>query len=423
MGYIRFILQNPRFLAYGWLLSFGSSFGQTYFVGLFGDHIREEFAINHGEFGLLYSIATIIAGISIAWIGKRVDEVDLRPYTLGVLAGLACACVLMAVAEGVVLLLVCFLMLRLFGQGLMSHTSTTAMARYFGRNRGKAMSFASLGMTTGEALIPLVLSGSASIFAGVIVLIGWRETWWLSAAVVVLFFMPFTQWLLKGHGERDRILQVEMAASETGASGEADGRQWTRGEVLRHSRFYLQLPGVIAAPMLLTGLFIHQAHIFNAKGWPHEWIGTCFLGFAVAKVIGALGIGPMIDRFGTIRLLPWFMPPMAVGMLAIGLFDHPFAAMIYMTLSGIAVGSGIGIIGAMWAEIYGVRHVGAIRAMVSAIMMFSTSLAPLGFGLMFDLGISVDAIAIGCAVYTLAGTVLLYLTAGPQPQPATRDIA
>lgn len=411
MGYIRFILENPRFLAYGWLLSFGSSFGQTYFVGLFGDHIRADFSLSHADYGLYYSLSTIIAGLAMAWIGKRVDEVDLRPYTLGVLAGLAAACILMAVSEGLVLLFACFLMLRLFGQGLMSHTAITSMARYFGPNRGKAMSFGSLGMTAGEAVMPLIVVGA-------IVWIGWRETWWASAGIVVFIYMPLILWLLKGHSARDAALQADLAAQEAAGGGEAGGRQWTRGEVLRHPRFYLQLPGVIAAPMLLTGLFFHQVHIADAKGWSHEWIATCFLGFAIAKVVGALGIGPMIDRFGTIRLLPWFMPPMAVGMFAIGLSDHPFAAMIYMTLSGVAVGSGIGIVGAMWAEIYGVRHVGAIRAMVSAIMMFSTSLAPLGFGLMFDLGVGVDAIAIGCAVYTLAGTVLLYLTAGPRPQVA-----
>ena len=408
MGYIRFIIENPRFLAYGWLLSFGSSFGQTYFLGLFGNHVRTDFSLTHGDFGFYYSIATIIAGLAIAWIGKRVDEVDLRPYTLAVLGGLTVACVLMAVAEGIVLLFFCFLMLRLFGQGLMSHTATTSMARYYTEHRGKAMSFASLGMTAGEAILPIVV-----VF--VIVWIGWRETWWVSAAIVVLFFMPVTRWLLKGHTQRDANLRARMAADAASGTGDAGGRQWTRGEVMRHPRFYLQLPGVIAAPMLLTGLFFHQAHLIDAKGWSHEWFATCFLGFAITKVIGALGIGPMIDRYGTIRLLPWFMPPMAVGMLVMGLSDHPMAAMIYMTLSGVAVGSGIGIIGAMWAEIYGVRHVGAIRAMVSAIMMFSTSLAPLGFGLMFDWGVSVDAIVIGCAAYTLAGTVLLYLTAGPRP--------
>jgi hypothetical protein len=273
------------------------------------------------------------------------------------------------------------------------------------------MSFGSLGMTTGEAVMPLIVVGA-------IVWIGWRETWWASAGIVVFIYMPLILWLLKGHGARDERLRADLAAQEAGGSGGGAGRQWTRGEVLRHPRFYLQLPGVIAAPMLLTGLFFHQVHIVDAKGWSHEWFAACFLGFAIAKVVGALGVGPMIDRFGTIRLLPWFMPPMAVGMFAIGVSDHPFAAMIYMTLSGVAVGSGIGIVGAMWAEIYGVRHVGAIRAMVSAIMMFSTSLAPLGFGLLFDLGIGVDAIAIGCAVYTLAGTVLLYLTAGPRPATA-----
>ncbi|HIJ46378.1 MAG TPA: MFS transporter, partial [Rhodospirillaceae bacterium] len=50
MKYLLFVLDNRRFLAFGLLLVFCSSFGQTYFISLFGNHIRTEFALSHGDF-------------------------------------------------------------------------------------------------------------------------------------------------------------------------------------------------------------------------------------------------------------------------------------------------------------------------------------------------------------------------------------
>lgn len=401
MSYLRFLRGNARFLAYGWLLSFGSSFGQTFYVSLFGAQIRGDYGLSHGDYGLWYSAATILSGIALAWIGKRVDEVDLRPYTLAVLFGLAASCAMMAGGSGPVMLFAAFLGLRLTGQGLMSHTAVTAMARYFERDRGKAMSFSSLGMTTGEALLPVIV-------VALVLWIGWRETWWVSAAFILLVFVPVTLWLLRGHDARDAALKAHLAAAARAGTGDAGRRQWTRPEVMRDPSFYLRVLAIIASPAILTGLFFHQVHVAGEKGWTLAWLATCFLGFAAAKVVGALGSGPLVDRFGAVRLLPLVLPPQALGLAALAISDHPALAMVYMTLCGLSVGAFVAIVGAAWAELYGVRHVGAIRALVSAVMMFSTALAPFGFGALFDGGVTVDAVAWAGAAYTLAGLGLLH---------------
>jgi len=407
MSYLRFLRGNARFLAYGWLLTFGSSFGQTFYVSLFGAQIRADYGLSHGDYGLYYSIATVLSGLGLIWIGKRVDEVDLRPYTVAVLLGLAAACALVAAGDlvggaGLVLLFLAFLGLRLFGQGMMTHTSVTAMARYFERDRGKAMSFASLGMTTGEAILPIVVVAVAAW-------IGWRETWWASTGILIVVFVPLTLWLLKGHGARDEALKARLEAQAKTGTGDAGRRQWTRAEVARDPSFYLRMPAIIASPAIMTGLFFHQVHVAGEKGWTLEWLATCFIGFAIAKVVGALGTGPLVDRFGATRLLPLLMPPQALGLAALAISDHPMAAVFYMTLSGLSVGGYIAIVGASWAELYGVRHIGAIRALISAIMMFSTAIAPVGFGALFDIGVSVNAITWASVVYCVLGMGLLHV--------------
>lgn len=403
-AYGRFVRANARFLAFGFLLSFGSSFGQTFFVSLFGREIRGAMDLSHGEFGGLYSAATLASGFLLAWIGKRIDEIYLPRYASFVVAGLAAACVTMALVPHVAVLALAFLGLRLCGQGLMSHTSVTSMARYFDRDRGKAMSVASLGLPVGEALMPIAA-------VGLIGLIGWRETWGASAAVLLLIFWPAMMWTLAGHRDRDAALAERLAADEAAHAANPSAprqRQWTRAEVARNPNFYLLVAGVIASPMLFTGTFFHQAYVATEKGWPLALLASAFLVFAGTKIAASLLTGPLVDRFGARRLLPWVMPPMVAALAVLGLVDHWIGAFLYLGLAGVNVGAMVATVGAMWAEMYGVRHVGAIRALVTSIMMFSTALAPVGMGALVDLGVTMGSIALGGAVYSVLGMLLLF---------------
>lgn len=397
MEYFAFVRENRRFLAFGFALSLGSSFGQTYFIALFGAEIRGAFELTHGGFGAAYLVATLLSGASMMLIGHRIDTIDLRLFSALVCVGLAAACFAMAAAPSLAVLYLALFVLRLTGQGLMMHTSMTSMARYFEAARGKAMSIASLGMSTGEALFPLV--GVVLIAA-----LGWRGSWAAIGGLVALVLLPLVLWLLKGHGVRHRRM---LAASEEAANGGgATIRQWTREEVLHDPRFYLIMPAVMIPALVLTGLFFHQVYLAEVKGWSLTWLATCFVGFAGAKVAASLVAGPLIDRLGAARVLPWVMPPLVLGLLVLAAFDHPATAFVYMTLAGITVGSGMAAVGALWAEIYGVRHVGSIRALISALMVVATGLAPAAMGAMIDAGVSMSAIAYGSATLTLGAAVL-----------------
>lgn len=402
--YVRFVRANARFLTFGFLLSLGSSFGQTFFVSLFGAEIRTDFALTHAEFGGFYSAATLISGFALIWIGKRIDEIYLPRYASYVTVGLALSCLLLAVTSQVALLVVAFVGLRLCGQGLMTHTSVTSMARYFQRDRGKAMSVASLGLPVGEGLLPLVA-------VGLVGLIGWRETWAVSAAVLLLLFWPAVLWTLRQHRDRDQVLAAQLAADEAAAKDNPAAprqRQWTRAQVMRDPAFYMLLIGVIASPMLFTGTFFHQAHMAAEKGWQLTALAAAFFAFAAAKIGAALVVGTWVDRWGAARVLPWIMPPLVAGLVVLGLVDHWIAAFIYMGLAGVNVGAMVASVGALWAERYGVRHVGAIRALVTAAMMFSTALSPVGMGALIDLGVSMSAIALGGAAYGGFAMMLLF---------------
>lgn len=398
LNYFAFVIENRRFLAFGLSLAFFASFGQTYFVALFGAEIRATFSLSHGEFGGVYSAATLASAASLVWLGRLIDVVDLRLYSALACAGLALACLLMAGMTSTVVLFVAIYGLRLTGQGIMSHASVTSMARYFDSGRGKALSIASLGHSLGNAVFPLAT-------VSLIALVGWRGAWAVIGIGLGVLVVPLVLWTLKGHGERHRRFQ-QRAAADT-PRGTAEHHEWTRREVLRDGRFYRLLPAVMAQPFIMTAFFFHQVHLAQSKGWSLTLVATGFVAFAAAMVATLLAAGPLVDRFGALRVLPYFLIPMALGMVLIATLSHPATVLLYLILFGIGGGLSVTVLGAVWAEIYGVVHLGAIRSMAWALTVFASALSPGAIGWLIDLDVSMATIAAASAGYIVFASALI----------------
>jgi predicted MFS family arabinose efflux permease len=397
-NYIRFAVENRRFLAFGLLLTFSSSFGQTFFVGVFGPEIRAEFGLSHGDWSLVYMAGTLASALVLPWSGRLVDRVDLRHFTFVVCLGLAAACFATVIARNVALLVFAVFLLRQFGQGLMSHTSVTSMARYFDANRGKAVGLASVGFAAGEALLPFLAVLT-------IALIGWRSTYAMAGVVLLVAVAPAGLWLLKGHGERNRR---HLAALDAPAFRQGGSRQWTRAEVLRDRRFYVLLVGIEAPSLISTALFFHHLHLADVKGWSHGWITGNYVIFAIATFATMLLAGRLVDRIGALRLVPLHLLPLGAGLVVLALFDAPLTAPLYLMAMGLTAGLSFTSVVAMWAELYGVRNIGAIKSLVTATMVFASALGPLFMGTLIDAGIGMNLICLMFAAYTIAGTILIW---------------
>ena len=415
MTYIQFIRQQPRFLAFGFLLALSSSFGQTFFIALFGADIRATFSLSHAGFGTIYSMATLTSGLLLIWLGQLLDHVDLRLYSVLVCAGMIGAVFLMALAPSAGVLLIAVLALRLAGQGLLSHTAATSMARYFSAGRGKAISIASLGFFAGEATLPLAM-------VVLIAILGWRQTWGAVGITLAIVLVPLVLWLLRGHGERHRRLLADTVPEAATAAGAAI-RQWTRAEVLRDRRFYVILAALLAPSFIITGLFFHQIHIAGSKGWSMTWLAGSFIAYATATVPASLWAGHMIDRIGALRLLPASLLPLAGALLVLTVFDHPLAAPVYLAGAGFGQGVVATILGAIWAELYGVRHLGAIRALVAALSVVASALSPATMGWLIDHGSAVETISATSLAYVLAATVMLLAVFGARQRFAAPQLA
>ena len=396
IDYWRFALSNPRFLGFGFLLAFLSSAGQTYFIGVFGADIQAEFALDAGSWGRIYMFGTLASALLINWSGALIDRIDLRLFTTLALLGLVGACLMMASVSSPLMLVIAIFLLRHFGQGLSSHAGMTSMARYHDVDRGKAIALAAIGFAFGEAMLPVIGLYAATV-------LGWRGTFKI-VAMVVLASIALVLWLLKGQRQRHNLHVDALAERAAGNLGSLD---YTRRGMLSEKRLYLILPAMIAPSMIGTALFFFPSEIAAAKNWSSLWLTGNYWLYSLVAVATTIYSGLLIDRFGARRVVPLFLLPLALALVVINLSDHHYMVWPYMLLMGISSGLYFTGLSALWAELYGPTHLGSIKSMANAIMVFASALGPALVGSLLEWGISFVAISLLLAAFCLLATMLL----------------
>jgi MFS family permease len=389
-----FLNRNARWLAGGLLLTLFSSFGQTFFIGLSGSYILAEFALTDGEFGLIYMACTLASAATLPWLGQLVDRLSGARMVLVVMPGLAVSCLLMSVAPIVPVLAISIYLLRLLGQGMMTHIALTEISRWFDANRGRAISLIVPGHQLGEAVLPI-------LFAAVVLESEWRTAWLVSAALILFAALPMIYILIRV----DRIPAEHDPADYEPAAV----RQWTRAEVLRDYVFHIMLAGVLAPAFIGTTIFFHQAHLAELRGYPALAFAGAFPLMAGTTVVCGLVAGHLVDRFGAVRLLPFFLVPLTIATLFAASVEAVWGIYAFMVLFGVSYGLTSTMFGALWPEIYGTRHLGAIRAAVVAAMVFATALGPGVTGAFIDRGIDLPTQLFWMAGWSVAATYGLFL--------------
>lgn len=394
MNVFRFLRQNAPWLAAGGLLTFLSSFGQTFFISIFAGEIRAEFGLSHGSWGGIYSLGTAISAAIMIWSGGLTDLFRVRVLGPFVLLGLAAACVAMAVNPLVWMLPVVILSLRLFGQGMSSHLAVVAMARWFVETRGKALSVATLGFALGEACLPI-------LFVSLMAHTDWHNLWLVAAGVCILG-VPVLMHLLR----QERTPQsMAQESSNTGMLG----RHWSRRDTLRHGLFWMMVPAMLGPAAFNTAFFFHQVHFADIKGWQHVDLVALFPVYTAIAIAAMVASGWALDRWGTKRLMPFYQLPMVVSFVAFSHVTGTIGALVGLLFLALTTGANATLPNAFWAEYYGTAHIGAIKAMAAAVMVFGSAIGPGVTGFLIDAGIGLERQFVGVAAYFLLTTLLMYL--------------
>lgn len=384
MNYLQFLRLNWLFLLAGFLLTFTSSYGQTYFISLFAGEIKADFGLSDGQWGGIYTIGTTLSAITMVWAGVLTDRFRVRVLALCVMLGLALACVLMAVNTSWILLVFLIFALRLTGQGMMSQLGAVAMVRWFEATRGKALSLASMGFAVGQAVLPVV-------FVGLFAVAQWRSLWILAAALIILT-IPVIMLLLR----QERTPQ--SMADEAQIAG-MNGIHWTRAQMLRSGLFFLMIPMIVGPSAWGTALFFQQVHLVEVKGWELVAFVALMPIYTLSSVATTFVSGWAIDRFGVSRIVPFQMLPFAASFAVLAYADTIFMAGVGLVIFGLGQGMQGTATSTFWAEYYGTRYIGSIKSVAAALMVFGSAIGPGVTGLLIDLGITFPEQMLPISVY------------------------
>ena len=384
-----------KVIIFGFIFTFFSSFGQSYFLGLFNSSLRETLSITHGQFGTIYASATLLRSLLLIWVGKKIDDVNVFKFAIFVTIVLSISCFFFSKISSVILLFFGIFLMRFSGQGLMSHTATTTISRYFTKSRGKALSIGWFGLSSAEFILPVLI-----VF--LLTLTNW-ENIWLIISFLVLVFLPITSYLLVKNIKLDSREKTDDEEFK-----EENIKQWSRKEVIKDYRFYIINMNMLAMPWIATGTFVYQSFITNSKGWGQYVIAQSFMSYSVLSVITLLVSGFLVDKFTSRRLLIYMNIPLFLSVLVIIYFNSPISAFIFLGLIGISNGLANLLGSSIWAEIYGVKHIGSIKALTTALMVFATAFGTALFGVLIDYGFSIEKIAVVSGIYIIVSIVLLF---------------
>ena len=375
MHFFDFIRNNLAWLGAGALLAFLSSFGQTFFISIFSGHIRAEFELSHAAWGGIYSLGTGASAVVMIWAGISSDYIRTRTLGTVVILALAISCIGMAHLYLVALLPLIIFALRLLGQGMCSHLAVVAMSRWFVASRGRALSIAGMGYSVAEATLPV-------LFVFLMGFMHWRSLWWV-AAITLILATPLLRFLLNQERAPQSVAQDALSLG-------MKSRHWTRSEALRHPLFWCMVPALLGPSAFSTAFFFQQVHFAEIKDWQHMTLVSFFPFFTASSVLMMVISGWALDRFGTARLIGFYQLPMICAFLCFAFADSLFIFVLGLFFLSMTSGSNATLPNAFWAEFYGTKHLGALKAMAAAIMVLGSAIGPGITGLLIDLGAGLE---------------------------------
>ena len=385
-----------KVIIFGFIFTFFSSFGQSFFLGLFNSSIRNELSITHGQFGSIYASATLLSSFLLIWVGKKIDDINISKFALFVILLLSFSSFFFSKISSVSLLFIAIFLMRFAGQGMMSHTATTTISRYFTKSRGKALSTGWFGLSTAEFILPVLIVYLLAIY-------NWKNIW-ITISLIVIVFLPIASYfLVKNLNFDSRETQDDENSSKYKI------KDWKRTEVIKDFRFYIICANMLAMPWIATGTFVYQSFILESKNWGPFIIAQSFMAYSILSVITLFLSGFLIDKFTSRKLLIFMNIPLLLAVIVIIYFNHPVTAFIFLGLIGISNGFANVLGSSTWAEIYGVKYIGSIKALTTALMVFATAFGTALFGVLIDRGFSIEQIATISSIYISISLILLFL--------------
>jgi MFS family permease len=385
-------------LALAFVAMVASGPGQSFLIAVFVDEMRVGTGLSRAAFSVLYAAGTVVSALTMLQVGRLADRFGTRLVWVVASVGLAFACVLASAAHGVVLAFLALAFLRTFGQGSFPLLATLLVARRFSARRGQAMAVASLGLTAASVLLP-------PLAVALIVGLGWRETYRVLGAAVIVFVLPLA-------------LFVGSARERAALDGSSPKGEASYPRALRPSRRLrrLSVPSprarrllfvMAAPPFVLTAVIFHAVSVLGERGLSFAAAGFALGLLGIASMIGTVLGGGASDRVSTRGLLTGLT---GLFLLATSLLLVPAAATAYVAILLLGLAGGLfGVVaGIVWPRTYGLSEIGRLQGMTTSVQITAAALGPLPLALSeaatgsYAVGLLALALYAGCALVVAA---------------------
>ncbi len=413
------VLKINKMFYYGWVMVvlsamtfFLSAPGQTYSISVFTTVYTGEFGYSSTLISLAYSIATLISGVLLVFMGKAVDKFGIRKMLIIVPILLGCATFFNSYVSSIYMIFFGFLFLRYFGQGSMTLIPSTLVPQWFEKKRAFAMSLASIG-----GLIAMLLVPSLNLW--MISNIGWQSAWRVWGLILIVGFVPIV-FIFTSNKPEDLGMTIENNAPSSKenielALLELEKTSFSLEEAIRVKEFWIVGMISMIPAMFSTGLAFHFLPIMSLSDISNE-ISAMVLGLmALPAFIMPFTSKLVVDRYPVkyILLTTLAMTIISMFYLIFGITSM-VSAIVFMLFYGLAVAVQSLTTNVIWPNYFGRKHLGSIRGAATVFMVIGSALGPLPFGIAFDNTGSYSIAIIGMIIFTAIALLLSLFITEPQ---------
>ncbi|HSH02964.1 MAG TPA: MFS transporter [Anaerolineae bacterium] len=369
---------------YGWIMlplaiitMVATGPGQTFIISVFNPFWRESLNLTHSQLTGAYMLGTLIAATPQPFIGKWMDQWGIRRVILLVITGLGLACLLASQAQNLLMLLLAFIFLRMFGQGALSLLANNILAMWFRQRLGLVSALQSIGVSALNGLIPSAILWFTYQY-------GWRWSYAFLGLTVWLGLTPLIIIIFRNKPEDiDQLLDGQTILPNL-TINPTPTNDFTLAMARRTPAFWIMLTATAAWGMIATAVYFNIIPLFTSQGLSEEAATATYATLSFATIIVQLLTGFLADRIP----LRWLI---ASGLLSICLAVFSLTQ-LHSILVGHAyalfMGTGQALFGVsgntLWARYYGRAHLGRIRSTVWMAVVASSSVGPFFMGFLYD---------------------------------------
>lgn len=403
---------------YGWIILVAATIGrvmsgpgQTYSISIFIEHFITDLGISRSVVSSLYTVGTLAGALSLPFVGRQIDRRGPQ-VVAGVAATLlALACLYMRYVNGIVMLGIGFVLLRMLGQGSISMVSTNVVNQWWVRRRGAMLGI--VGVTSallGSGLFPSMINALIGRY-------GWRTSYALLGLMVAVVMLPVGVFVFRRQPEEyglapDGARRHGRDAPEGHA--ESPEENWTSSEAIRTPAFWIINLGLASISALGTGLQFHMVSVFADAGLSSDVAAAAFLPIAAVNAVVALAAGVLADRVPARYLLFTALLGQTASLLMAPRLHGIPSALGYGAVMGLTTGLQMTVAAVVWAKYFGRRHLGSITGVASVITTGGSALGPMPMGIARDIMGSYTVALTAAAVLPLALGVLALFARQPR---------